>query len=73
MKLQPRRFELPHESMVVRGDQHAGAEPVELDEKTQQAPGHLRVDVTGRLVGEQQLGLPDHRAGDGGSLLFTAR
>ena len=34
---------------------------------------HLRVDVTGRLVGEQQLGLPDHCAGDRGALLFTAR
>ena len=33
---------------------------------------HLRVDVTGRLVGEQKLGFADHRAGDSGALLLSA-
>ena len=37
------------------------------------AVGQRRVDVAGRLVGEQQVGPHDERAGDGGTLLFAAR
>ena len=33
----------------------------------------LRVEVSGRLVGEQDGGLPGHRAGDGDALLLAAR
>ncbi len=38
-----------------------------------QPPRERRVDVAGRLVGEQDLGLADQRAGDRGALLLPAR
>ena len=41
--------------------------------RRKQAARHLRVDVAGRLVGEQQLGLADHGARDGRALLLAAR
>ena len=65
--------ELRHKLIIVGRDDDGGAEAVQLDEKPQQAARHLRVDVTGRLVGEQKLGLADHRAGDSGALLLSAR
>ncbi len=73
VQLQAGGFELTHELMIVGGDQDGGTKPVELDEKAQQASRHLRVDVTGRLVGEEQLGFADHGPGDGRALLFSAR
>jgi hypothetical protein len=42
-------------------------------EQMQQPLGHLRIDVAGRLVGDQQLGPVDHRAGDRDALLLPAR
>ena len=41
--------------------------------RRKQAARHLRVDVAGRLVGEQQLRLVDDGAGDGRALLLAAR
>src|SRR5215472_12506249 len=72
MQLQPRRFGLPHQLMVVRGDDNRGPEPVELDKKTQQPASHLRVHVTRRLVCQQQLRLVDDGARNGRPLLLTA-
>src|SRR5215467_6661465 len=72
VQLQPRRFGLPHQLMVVRGDDDRGPEPVELDEQTQQAARHLRVDVPRRLVCQQQLRLVDDGARNGRALLLTA-
>lgn len=71
MQLKARGLELLHELMVVGGDNDGGAKAVKLNEQAQQAAGHLRVDVTGWFVSEQQLGLADYGAGDGGALLFT--
>ena len=34
---------------------------------------HFRIDIAGRLVGDEQLGPADHRAGDGDALLLAAR
>src|SRR6516225_5329466 len=72
MQLQPRRFGLAHQLMVVRGDDDRGPEPIELDEKPQQAACHLRVDVPRRLICQQQLGLVDDGARNGRALLLTA-
>ena len=58
---------------VVGRDDHRRAEPVERGEQMQQPLGHVGVDVAGRLVGDQQLGPGDHRAGDGDALLLAAR
>jgi len=65
--------ELRHELIIVRCDDNGGAEPVQLDEKPQQAARHLRIDVTGRLVGEEKLRLGDHSPRNSGTLLFPAR
>jgi len=73
VQLQTRRLELPHQLMVMGGDQHGGAEAIELDEEAQEAAGHLRVDVAGGLVRQQELGLADHGAGDRRPLLLAAR
>ena len=58
--------------LVVGGDQHGGAQPVQLDEQPEDAQGHLVVDVAGRLVGQQDVGPADHGAGDGQPLLLAA-
>ena len=50
--------ELVHQAMIVRRDDDRGAEPIELDEQAQQPIGDHRIDVAGRLVGEQKLGRP---------------
>ena len=39
----------------------------------QQPFGHVRIDIAGRLIGDQQVGPVDHRAGDGDALLLPAR
>ena len=59
--------------MIVGGDDHRRAETVQFDKQAQQAARHLGVNVAGGLVGEQQLGLGDDGAGDGGALLLAAR
>ncbi len=50
------RVDLLHQAEIVGGDHHRGAEPVELDEQAQQAARERRIDIAGRLVGEQDLG-----------------
>jgi len=72
VQLQARRFELPHELVVVRGNQHRSAESIKLDEEAEQPPRHLRVDVARRFVSKKQLRFPDHRARDCSALLFSA-
>ena len=58
---------------VVGRDDDGGAEPVERGEQVQDALRHGRVDVAGRLVGDEQFGAGDDRAGDGDALLLAAR
>src|SRR5215207_5161925 len=70
---QPAGVDLVHEAEVVGGDDNRGAEPVELDEQAQQPPPQRRIDVAGRLVGQQQVGPDDQGPGDGGALLLAAR
>ena len=67
-----RRVELVHQGIIVRRDNDRGAQPVELDEQAQQAVADDRIDVAGGLVGEQELGPPDHGTGDGRTLLLAA-
>src|SRR3546814_7613013 len=54
-----------HQRFVVRGDDHGGADLVQLLEEIEQAHRHAVVEVAGRLVGEQQAGPSDHRPGYG--------
>ena len=58
---------------IVGGDDDRGAELVQRIEQIEQAPRHFRIDVAGRLVGDEQFGPADHRAGDGDALLLAAR
>src|SRR5690606_26632950 len=48
------RLHLVHQRQIVRGDHHGGAEPVQFKEEAEQPACHRRVDIAGRLVGEQQ-------------------
>ena len=64
--------ELRHELIIMRCDNNGRAEPVQLDEKPQKSARHLRVDVTGRLVGKEKLRLGDHRARNSGALFLPA-
>ena len=72
VQLDARRLGLPHQLVIVGGDDDRGPQAVELDEEAQETARHLRVDVAGRLVGEQQLRLVDDGAGNGGALLLAA-
>src|SRR5262245_47966056 len=53
-------IEFIHQCNVVGRDQHRGAGFVELDEQPQQPLRETRIDVAGRLVGEQKLRPGDH-------------
>ncbi len=64
--------ELIHQRQVVGGDDDRGAGFVQFDEQPQQAARQGGIDVAGRLVGEQQLGAHDERAGDRRALLLAA-
>ena len=59
--------------MVVCGDDYGSSKAIEFDEQSQEAAGHLRVDVTGRLVGQKQFRLANDRPRDRGALLLTTR
>ena len=58
---------------VVGRDDHGRAQPVERREQMEQPLRHLRIDIAGRLVGDQQVGPVDHRARDRDALLLAAR
>ena len=58
---------------VMGRDDHRRPKPVHRGQQVQDALGHGRVDVAGRLVGDDQLGPGDHRAGDRHPLLLAAR
>src|SRR5208282_1047762 len=72
MQHQTARVELVHQSNIVRGDDDGGSRLVEFDEQAQQALTEIRIDIAGRLVGEQKLRPRNHRACDGGTLLLAA-
>ena len=55
----------------MRGDDDRRSEAIERREQVEQPRRHLGVDVSGRLVGHEQLGLADHRAGDRHALLLA--
>src|SRR5215472_2110341 len=60
---------LIHQSDIMGGDDDRGAGFVQLDEQPEKTLGQLRIDITGRLVGQEQLRPGDHGACDGGALL----
>ena len=57
---------------VVRGHDHGGAAGVDAGEQLHDAGARGGVEVSGRLVGEQDLRLVDDGAGDRDALLLTA-
>src|SRR5258707_13227339 len=59
--------------LIVRGDEGRHAHLVELDEDFDDAPRRLRIEIRGRLVGEQDRRTVDDRARDGEALLLAAR
>src|SRR5436190_17576348 len=61
---------LIHQRDVVGGDDDRGTGFVELDEQPKQTLRQARIDIAGRLVGEQELRLRDHRARDRSALLL---
>jgi hypothetical protein len=66
-------FHLVHQRQIVGGDDDGGAEAVQFEKEIEQAAGHRRIDIAGRLVGKQDFGAVDQGAGDGGALLLAAR
>src|SRR5581483_7214157 len=70
---QTARVVLVHQGDVVRRDHHRRPRFVELDEQAQEPLRKARIDVAGRLVGEQKLRPRNHRPRDGGALLLAAR
>ena len=58
---------------VVGCDQDRGAEAGDVLEQRRDLPGGLLVQVAGRLVGDQQRRLADHRPRDGHPLLLPSR
>ena len=68
-----RKIESVEQRQFVRRENDGRAELVELGKQPHQPQRQFRIDVAGRLVGEQDIGPPDHRAGNRGALLFAAR
>src|SRR5262245_9303244 len=62
-----------HERDIVRGDNDRGPRSIELNEEPQQPLTEIRIDIAGRLVGEQQLWPCNHGAGDCGPLFLASR
>ena len=67
-----RIIEALQQCTAVGRDHHCGAQFVELFEQAHELDADPVVDIAGRLIGEQQMGAIDHRAGDGDPLLLTA-
>jgi hypothetical protein len=65
----------PRCQLVVVRDHDDGHPVLAVDaaEQIHDLPGRGRVQVAGRLVGQQQLGAADQGAGDGHALLLPAR
>src|SRR6185437_6690313 len=72
MQYQPPCVVLVHQGDVVGGDDDRRTRLVEFDEQPQQAPSKRRIDVAGRLVGQQQLWARDDSARDRRALLLAA-
>ena len=58
---------------VVGRHDHGGSQAVQLQKKAHDLLAHHGVDVAGGLVGEDQVGAGDEGAGEGDTLLLSAR
>ena len=56
---------------VMRADDNSGAVSVDLIEECHDGLGRLRIEVAGRLVGDDQFRVIEHGAGNGHTLLLT--
>ena len=63
--------ELVDQAQIVAGDQHGDADLIEIDENLHDLTRQHRVEVAGRLIGEQQHGFVYHGAGDADALLLA--
>src|SRR4029079_9021868 len=59
--------------MVVGGEEHRGAGLVDLFEESEDVERQVRIEISGRLVSQEQRRLGHDRARHGHTLLFTAR
>ena len=60
-------------SMIVGRDQRGNALVAnEVDQLAENVLGRMRIEVSGRLVGKQELRPVGEAAADGGALLFAA-
>ena len=64
--------ELIHQAEIMRRNDDRGSGFVQFNEEAKQAAGKAWVDVSGRLVGDQDFRLTDEGARNRGSLLFPA-
>src|SRR5438132_8549930 len=60
MQHEPRRVVLVHQRDIMGGDHDRRARLVELDEQAKKPLRQTRIDIAGRLVGEQELWPCDH-------------
>ena len=58
---------------VVAGDQHRGAEAIDVFEHSHDLRRQTRVEVTGRFIGQQQRRTVHHGTGDTDTLLLPRR
>jgi len=65
--------ELASERDIVRRDQHRRAQPIDALKDTHQQHRDVIVHISGRFVGDEQIGAADDGAGDGDALLLAAR
>ncbi len=72
-QLDDARREFLHQQLVVSRDENGRAHLVNFAEERHDFARRLRVEVSGRLVGQEQRGLADDRARDGDSLLLSTR
>src|ERR1017187_373137 len=65
----------PHleERAIVRRKENRRTRRVDLLEETEDVDGKLRIQIPGRLIGEDESRLSDNRTGNGHALLLTPR
>src|SRR6201986_1541751 len=71
MQHQPACSVLVHQGNIMGCDHNGGTRLVQFDEQPPQAPAEGRIDIAGRLIGEQELRPGDHGACDRRALLLA--
>src|SRR5215217_8340675 len=69
LQAQHRKRAAGDEMRVVGRDQHGRAEPIELLEEMEEAGGKRGINIAGRFIGKEELGLCHNGTGNGHALL----